>query len=126
MFRHIQEGEIEVPEDVTIPLRILLRSMLSKDPDQRPTIDQVLSSQWLADANPLSRASTTSYKVVGGQVKLSLSKANGLQSFRKPRSLKPSTMPVVADNRLARAKKEGLTPPLSSSLFRRVPPAGKK
>jgi len=48
LFENIENQELEFPEDVVVSddLKNLLRSLLQKDPNNRPTLDEIMNHAW--------------------------------------------------------------------------------
>jgi len=47
LYRKIATAELNIPSHVPNEVRILLKSLLSKDPDSRPTSQEVYQTEWV-------------------------------------------------------------------------------
>jgi serine/threonine protein kinase len=120
MYRQIHECQIEIPDYLSLPLRTLLTTILVKDPLQRPTIEKVLESSWLAEVKGMVRASTTDYKLIKPQ--LNLLDVGSRLGGRPPLLIRTAKERTRMDD--LPVHREGL-PPLPV-LMKRVPAVGKR
>lgn len=128
LFLQIQEAEINIPPQLTPPLQQILSMMLSREPEQRPSCEQLLAMPWLSVEDDLelvmstsslrSRVNTSSTKSTDDAWKATQSGA-----MKKPLNVRPPNQLDKANtNTLSQAS---VMAPISS-LVRKVPPNGRR
>jgi serine/threonine protein kinase len=62
--RQIRSGEFTIPRFIKSPVRELIESCLSLDPEKRPTVSEILQNPWLREEDVLSMIRPGSPKIV--------------------------------------------------------------
>jgi serine/threonine protein kinase len=126
MYRQIQECQIDIPPDLSLPLRSLLTMILARDPAQRPTIEKVLESSWLSESRGFVRANTTNYKMLKPQLSL-MDSGSPYLGTRRPIMIRPTKEhAMTTDLGGLSSRRDGMLPGSITGLMRRVPPTGKR
>lgn len=121
LFLQIQSADFSIPTELTPPVQQLLLQMLSQNPKDRPTIDQILSNPWLSNDDDLFNLAPTSLNYRKSLNNLSSNDAAMLKlSTKRPLIIRPDKVKKNTSSlKLARFGAMG-------KIIRKVPPKVKK
>ncbi|OHS99198.1 CAMK family protein kinase [Tritrichomonas foetus] len=137
LFLQIQEADIHIPSCLSPPLQQLLLMMLCKDPNARPSCEEILNMPWLAEdedevdmrlASRLSSSRIRSKLSKSGKCGASVKstddawRATHSSNYKKPIDVRPRLLTKNATNTVSQA---AVMAPIAS-LVRKVPPSGKR
>ena len=90
LFLQIQRADFEIPTILSPPVQSLLQMMMSRNPADRPTIDQILENPWLSNDEDLEHIKPTSLKKAA--FTLSSNDAYMYKSNKRPLIVRPDSI----------------------------------